>query len=181
MKSISLNKSLIALLFITITGFVQPHAAHAQIPGDAYIKTEINAGKGNAFLNRDNRNQLLEKIKTDQSSRPLTPEEKQAALIKQLSVIISNLTNIHDRIALRTTEESTSGEDISNIVLLLASSSDEIAAASSTIAQITNVASTTSTSTISFDTHAAIGNTIDLINSAKNTLQQALNTLEHII
>jgi translation initiation factor 1 (eIF-1/SUI1) len=171
--------ALISLSLLTSLALAAP--AHASILGDNFIKAKIDAGEGNAFQNRDNRNQLLEKMQADTQTQPPTAQDRQNILLEQLSLAISNYQNIRDRISIRATAEATSGHNVSDVKKLLSAASDELTSASSSIASI--IASTTSTSTIQiqYDARPAIADVIDSVNSAKNTLQQALDALENII
>ena len=154
-----------------------PISAHASIFSDGFIVSQINAGKENTIQNRDNRNQLLEKVRANQMVKPPTAEERQAVLLQQLSLMISNLHNIQTRIETRTAAEAADGHDITDLENFLSAATDELALASSSVAAI----ATSTPSTNPYDTRMAIVNAINQTNAAKSTLQQALNTLERVL
>ena len=170
------------ILSASIAGITPMHA-HASMFGDSFIAQKIDAGRGNIIQNRDNRNELLEKLKSAQQAKPLTPEERQAILLRQLSTTITNLQNIHDRIEVRAAAAETSGKDVSDIDELLVNGQNTLVLASTSVSFIisSSAATTTASTTLPYDPHIDTVNAIALVISAKNDLQQALNNLEKII
>lgn len=175
--------------------FVLWTPAHGQMSFDKYIKTKMHASQGTIFENRNNRNLLLKKIEASSTPKILTPEERQNILIQEFSISISNLKNIQDRINTRTNEEASSGKDVSDIQTLLSKASDGLLDASSTLADLVSLNSSSSlateatsstvlSSTTLADLYDARAMTIKIIqetSSIKETLQEALDSLEKII
>lgn len=170
-KIATITLSLIAFLAMSTP-------AHASILGEGFFKAKIDAGKGNIFQNRDNRNQLLEKAKSSKIPKPLTAEERQAAFLAQLSVSVSNLFNIHDRISARAAALATSGQDVAGVTTFLSTASDELMIASSTIQNFATITATSSPVVAAENVRTTTIGIVNIINLAKDNLQQALNALE---